>query len=138
MGVGNDSAQQRNVATCQSSQQYIYQLHISTTYAWSHLAKTIEDAVQYDEERQDLLYREDCAADDEPHDRPKDEAESHGLSPTDFVHQETSDEAPWQVKSIDGGAETDGLDQLSIWIEARDDRRAVNAERVDLHGVSAW
>ena len=102
------------------------------THTRAHLTQPVENSIQNDEERQDLHDGKDRAADDKSEDRPQDESDSHRLSPADFVHQESAENAAREIERVDGGAETDRLNQFAFWVQPRDYCGAEDAERIDL------
>ncbi len=70
------------------------------SYAGTHLAEGVEDAVQDDEEWEDGLDWVQRTAEDEAKDRPACEAEAHGLFAADAVHEEAADETAGEVELL--------------------------------------
>jgi len=98
--------------------------------AGTHLAKGLEDAVQHDEEREDVLDGRERAADDETRDGLAGEAERHGLLAPDAVHEEAAGDAAGEIEAVHRGAEVDVLDEGVVGVELSDDGSAEEAERI--------
>lgn len=94
------------------------------TYTWAHFRNCIENTVHDDEEREDGFQWIQSATNDEPHERPENETQSHRLFASNLVHEVTAKKATRQVEAVENSSIPNGLHKTVAGVESRQNGRA--------------
>ena len=102
------------------------------SYARTHLAKGVKDAVEDDKEWEHAQDRLKGTTNNEGEQRPQNKTEGHGLFTADAVHQKAADDGAREQEAIDHSAVANSLDERVIWVEFVENRGAKDAKGICL------
>jgi hypothetical protein len=103
--------------------------HTRTLRCPAHLTKGVEDAVQHNEEWEHGLDRPECSSKSEAQDTPEKETEDHSLLAADFIHEEATNNATWEIEAVDDSPVANVLDQCVVWVQLTDEGRREESKK---------